>query len=142
MNPMQTRTALINLPFGFHLYPSIQLGTLSTLLKAHGWEVKSYYLNLHFAHQLGLDRYKRLCEERFLIGEWLFSHLLFGDSPQNQEYSSHFRSHMDNIQQTLGVFDYQKVARLEAEFLDDEELERKYGAGPRSYVVTSEDNRR
>ena len=75
---MELNTALINMPFGFHIYPSIQLGTLSTILKSNGWSVKINYLNLHFAHQLGVPVYNQLCEKRFLIGEWLFSHNLFG----------------------------------------------------------------
>jgi ribosomal peptide maturation radical SAM protein 1 len=89
------------MPFGFHVYPSIQLGTLSTLLKTHGHEVKSFYLNLHFAHQIDMEVYKKLCEERFLIGEWLFSHMLFGESPKNKEYTEHFKSHLQNVSQTI-----------------------------------------
>ena len=85
------------MPFGFHIYPSIQLGTLSTLLKTHGCEVKSHYLNLHFAHQLGLPVYNQLCEKRFLIGEWLFSHPLFGDNPKNQDYMNHFEPHIEDV---------------------------------------------
>lgn len=85
------------MPFGFHIYPSIQLGTLSTLLKTHGCEVKCHYLNLHFAHQLGLPVYNQLCEKRFLIGEWLFSHPLFGDNARNQEYMNHFDAHIDDV---------------------------------------------
>ena len=68
---MALNIALINMPFGFHIYPSIQLGTLSTLLKANDWLVRSRYLNLHFAHQLGIPIYNQLCEKRFLVGEWL-----------------------------------------------------------------------
>ena len=94
---MPLRIALINMPFGFHIYPSIQLGTLSTLLKTHGCEVKSHYLNLHFAHQLGLPVYNQLCEKRFLIGEWLFSHPLFGDNARNQDYINHFNPHIEEV---------------------------------------------
>lgn len=98
---MPVKTALVNMPFGFHVYPSIQLGTLSTLLKAHGHEAKSYYLNLHFAHQIDMEVYKQLCEERLLIGEWLFSHLLFGESEKNQGYPERFQSHLENIARTI-----------------------------------------
>ncbi|MDH5762499.1 MAG: RiPP maturation radical SAM C-methyltransferase [Nitrospinota bacterium] len=98
---MPSKIALVNMPFGFHVYPSIQLGTLSTLLKAHGHEVKSFYLNLHFAHQVDMEVYNKLCEERFLIGEWLFSHMLFGESRGNKEYAERFQSHLQNISQTI-----------------------------------------
>jgi len=98
---MPSKVALVNMPFGFHVYPSIQLGTLSTLLKTHGHEVKSFYLNLHFAHQIDLEVYNKLCEERFLIGEWLFSHMLFGESKGNKEYADHFKSHLQNISRKI-----------------------------------------
>ncbi|NIP99164.1 MAG: RiPP maturation radical SAM protein 1, partial [Nitrospinaceae bacterium] len=98
---MPLKIALVNMPFGFHVYPSIQLGTLSTLLKTHGHAVKSHYLNLHFAHQLDLEVYQQLCEERFLIGEWLFSHTLFGDSPKNREYAVQFHAHLQNISRKI-----------------------------------------
>jgi len=98
---MPSKIALVNMPFGFHVYPSIQLGTLSTLLKTHGHEVKSFYLNLHFAHQIDMEVYNKLCEERFLIGEWLFSHTLFGESRKNKEYTQRFQSHLRNICQTI-----------------------------------------
>ncbi|MBT3922684.1 MAG: RiPP maturation radical SAM protein 1 [Nitrospina sp.] len=94
---MPLKIALINMPFGFHIYPSIQLGTLSTLLKTHGCEVKCHYLNLHFSHQLGLPVYNQLCEKRFLIGEWLFSHPLFGNNSKNQDYIKHFDPHIEDV---------------------------------------------
>ena len=98
---MPLNIALINMPFGFHIYPSIQLGTLSTLLKSHGCAVKSHYLNLHFAHQLGMPIYNQLCEKRFLVGEWLFSHLLFGTNHKNLDYMNHFDSHIDDVCQSI-----------------------------------------
>ena len=98
---MPLNIALINMPFGFHIYPSIQLGTLSTLLKSHGSAVKSHYMNLHFAHQLGMPVYNQLCEKRFLVGEWLFSHLLFGTNPKNLDYLNHFDSHIDDVCQSI-----------------------------------------
>ena len=98
---MPLNIALINMPFGFHVYPSIQLGTLSTLLKSHGCAVKSHYLNLHFAHQLGMPIYNQLCEKRFLVGEWLFSHLLFGTNHKNLDYMNHFDSHIDDVCQSI-----------------------------------------
>ena len=85
------------MPFGFHIYPSSQLGTLSSLLKTHGWDVKCQYLNLHFAHQIDLPIYNELCEKRFLIGEWLFSHLLFGHTPDNKKYPAEFPLHIEDV---------------------------------------------
>lgn len=99
---MPLKVALVNMPFGFHIYPSIQLGTLSTLLRTNGWEVKSFYLNLYFSHQLELPIYNQLCEKRFLMGEWLFSHLLFGDSQNNREYLRHFHPYIREVCQSIG----------------------------------------
>lgn len=98
---MTCKIALVNMPFGFHIYPSIQLGTLSTLLKTHGWDVKCHYLNLQFAHQVGLPVYNQLCEKRFLVGEWLFSHILFGHTPENKSYLDDFHSHIVDASQSI-----------------------------------------
>ena len=89
------------MPFGFHIYPSIQLGTLSTLVKSHGWEANSFYFNLQFAHQIELPIYNQLCEERHLIGEWLFSEILFGSSAKNQEYPNRYSAHLENAAQKI-----------------------------------------
>lgn len=99
---MQIKIALVNMPFGFHIYPSIQLGTLSTILKTNGWSVRSFYLNLHFSKKIGSEVYDQLCEKRFLIGEWLFSHLLFGNLPKNKEYMKHFYPYIREVCQSIG----------------------------------------
>jgi len=81
------RVALVNMPFSSSKYPSIQLGTLAALLKAQGIGVKTYHLYLRFAYQIGQPLYEVLCEKRGLLGEWLFSHLLFRDNP----FQTHLR---------------------------------------------------
>jgi len=43
------RVALVNMPFSSSKYPTIQLGTLASLLKAKGIGVKTYHIYLHFA---------------------------------------------------------------------------------------------
>ena len=118
---MQKKIALINMPFGFHIYPSIQLGTLSTLVKSHGWDAQSFYFNLQFAQQIDISVYNQLCEERHLIGEWLFSEILFGASPKNQDYPNHYLSHFESIAQKINrpvdfLLDVKK--KMVPEFLD------------------------
>jgi ribosomal peptide maturation radical SAM protein 1 len=83
--------ALVNMPFGYSKYPYIQLGTLSALLKSRGISVASHYLNLRFAHTIGVPLYESLCEKRALFGEWLFSALLFRDNPKRAAYSRTFK---------------------------------------------------
>ena len=83
---MGTKVALVTMPFTYSKFPSIQLGTLSALLKAHGIGVKTFHLNLLFAHKIGVPLYEILCEKRGLIGEWLFSSILFRDNPKHAQY--------------------------------------------------------
>ncbi len=94
--------ALVNMPFGYSKYPSIQLGTLSALLKSQGLGVKTHYLNLSFAHRIGVPLYERLCEKRALFGEWLFSYLLFRDNPKRAEYLGAFKPVFEDISRESG----------------------------------------
>ena len=86
-----TKVALVTMPFTYSKFPSIQLGTLSALLKAQGIGVKTYHLNLEFAHVIGVPLYEILCEKRGLIGEWLFSSILFRDNPKHSQYPNVFK---------------------------------------------------
>ena len=53
--------ALVNMPFSFSKYPSIQLGTLSALLKSQGIAVDCHHLNVRLAHNIGLPLYEIIC---------------------------------------------------------------------------------
>ncbi len=86
-----TKVALVTMPFTYSKFPSIQLGTLSALLKTQRIGVKTYHLNLEFAHIIGVPLYEILCEKRGLIGEWLFSSILFRDNPKHVQYPSVFK---------------------------------------------------
>jgi len=96
------RVALVNMPFSSSKYPSIQLGTLASLLKARGIGVKTYHLYLHFAYQIGPPLYEVLCEKRGLLGEWLFSHLLFRDNPKNSKYPRTFKPLFESVARETG----------------------------------------
>src|SRR6266571_1004540 len=96
------RVALVNMPFSSGKYPSIQLGTLAALLKAQGIGVKTYHLYLGFAYQIGQPLYEVLCEKRGLLGEWLFSHLLFRDNPKNSEYTRTFKPIFESVARETG----------------------------------------
>ena len=91
------------MPFGHAKYPSIQLGTLATVLKAKGIHAKCHYLNLQFAGQIGFSLYDSLCEQQLLIGEWLFSRLLFRDNPDHAKYLNTFKPLCDRIGQMTGA---------------------------------------
>ena len=87
----QAHIALVNMPFSYAKYPSIQLGTLSALLKANGIPVDCHHLNVRFAHLIGVELHESICEKRGLFGEWLFSSLLFKDNPKRAEYPQVFK---------------------------------------------------
>ncbi|MFN3681403.1 MAG: RiPP maturation radical SAM C-methyltransferase [Nitrospira sp.] len=87
----KARVALVNMPFSYAKYPSIQLGTLSALLKSHGIPVDCHHLNVRFAHLIGMDLHEMICEKRALFGEWLFSAILFRDNPKRAEYPTVFK---------------------------------------------------
>jgi len=98
----KARVALVNMPFSFSKYPSIQLGTLSALLKSQGIPVDCHHLNVRFAHKIGVPLYEMICEKRALFGEWLFSYLLFRDNPKRAEYPGVFKPVFEQIAQQSG----------------------------------------
>ncbi len=94
--------ALVNMPFSYSKYPSIQLGTLSALLKSKGISVDCHHLNVRFAHKIGVPLHEMICEKRALFGEWLFSYLLFRDNQKRIEYPRVFKPVFEQIAQQSG----------------------------------------
>ena len=97
-----TKVALVTMPFSYSKFPSIQLGTLSALLKAKGIGTQTYHFNLQFAHKIGVPLYEILCEKRGLFGEWLFSALLFRDNPKHGEYPNVFKPVFEDTAREAG----------------------------------------
>ena len=98
----QAQVALVNMPFSYSKYPSIQLGTLSALLKSKGIPVDCHHLNVRFAHKIGVPLYEMICEKRALFGEWLFSYLLFRDNPKRAEYPRVFKPVFEQVARESG----------------------------------------
>lgn len=94
--------ALLTMPFGYSKFPSIQLGTLSRVLKNQGIGVMSYHFNLLFAQRIGLQLYEVLCEKRGMIGEWLFASMLFRDNPKHAEYPEAFKPVFESTAREAG----------------------------------------
>ncbi len=116
----QAQVALVNMPFSYAKYPSIQLGTLSTLLKSNGIPVDCHHLNVRFAHLIGIELHESICEKRALFGEWLFSSLLFRDNPKRMEYPQVFKPVFEQAAQECGkpVGYFEEVAtRIAPQFL-------------------------
>ncbi len=115
-----TQVALVNMPFSYAKYPSIQLGTLSTLLKSHGIPVDCHHLNVRFAHLIGVELHESICEKRTLFGEWLFSSLLFKENPKRAEYPQIFKPVFEQISQESGkpIGYFEEIAtRIAPQFL-------------------------
>ncbi len=114
------QVALVNMPFSYSKYPSIQLGTLSALLKSQGIPVDCHHLNVRFAHKIGVPLYEMICEKRALFGEWLFSYLLFRDNPKRAEYPRVFKPVFEQIAQQsgqpIGYFE-EMATRIAPQFL-------------------------
>jgi ribosomal peptide maturation radical SAM protein 1 len=76
---------LVSLPFGLLYSPSIALGILQTQLRASGLSVRSKYLSIDYAAQIGVPLYNKISsglpETTDLIGEWIFSSALFPEPP-------------------------------------------------------------
>jgi hypothetical protein len=63
----KAKVALVNMPFSYSKYPSIQLGTLSALLKSKGTPVDCHHLNVRFALKIGVPLYETpVCLSRCL----------------------------------------------------------------------------
>ncbi len=92
----------IALPFGYSKFPSIQLGTLSRVLKNQSIGSKGYHFNLLFAQRIGLQLYEVLCEKRGMIGEWLFSSILFRDNPKHAQYPDVFKPVLESTAREAG----------------------------------------
>jgi len=98
----KAEVALVNMPFSYSKYPSIQLGTLSALLKSQGIPVDCHHLNVRFAHKIGAPLYELICEKRALFGEWIFSYLLFRDNPKRAEYPRVFKPVFEQLARESG----------------------------------------
>jgi ribosomal peptide maturation radical SAM protein 1 len=98
----KAKVALVNMPFSHSKYPSIQLGTLSALLKSKGIPVDCHHLNVRFAHKIGVPLYEMICEKRALFGEWIFSYLLFRDNPKRAEYPRLFKPVFEQVAKESG----------------------------------------
>ncbi len=116
----QAQVALVNMPFSYAKYPSIQLGTLSALLKSNGIPVDCHHLNVRFAHLIGVELHESICEKRALFGEWLFSYLLFKENPKRAEYPQIFKPVFEQAAQEsgrpIGYFE-EMATRIAPQFL-------------------------
>ncbi len=116
----KAQVALVNMPFSYSKYPSIQLGTLSARLKSQGIPVDCHHLNVRFAHEIGVPLHELICEKRALFGEWLFSYLLFRNNPKWADYPSVFKPVFEEVARetasSIGYFE-EIATRIAPQFL-------------------------
>ena len=75
----ELKVALVCMPFGSALRPSIQIALTTALAERAGCETDAFHFNLDLAAQLGPDLYEEMCEHRGrMTGEWLFGVAAFG----------------------------------------------------------------
>ena len=116
----EAQVALVNMPFSYSKYPSIQLGTLSARLKSQGIPVECHHLNVRFAHEIGVPLHELICDKRALFGEWLFSYLLFRNNPKWAEYPVVFKPVFEEIARETGssIGYFEEIAtRIAPQFL-------------------------
>jgi len=89
----QVPVVLVNMPFGPLATPSMGLSLLKPALKAAGIPSRVFYFHIRFAQQFGASLYTAIAGNYSgvtdLTGDWLFSHALFENKPDDtQRYLS------------------------------------------------------
>ena len=73
------RVALITMPLHSVAYPSIQIGTLKSVLHQQGWDACDFYFNYSFSRLIGHELHETLSQYcDILLGDWLFAKSAFG----------------------------------------------------------------
>lgn len=72
------RIALVCMPWGSIVRPSLAMGLLKRCAQEAGFDVDLHYFNLQLAKRLGLPLYEKVVERSVFHTEWFFSQSLFG----------------------------------------------------------------
>jgi bacteriocin maturation radical SAM protein 1 len=71
--------ALIQMPWGMIRYPSSAVGLLKAVLAREDLKTDAFYLNIRFAKYLYYNNLYMSFENDVFLGNWFFSHYLFGN---------------------------------------------------------------
>ena len=108
-------------PFGDVRRPTLGVSVLKSTLARRGFESRVEYLNMRLAEMIGLPLYSRIANEAaalYLIGEWFFADVVFGDEiPDEETYVLKLLSRTVKPGDTL-VRDVLKARQQRTEFLD------------------------
>ncbi len=76
VDPSLGEVALISMPFGTMLLPSLAIGQLQSQLLEAGQQCLSMYLNVEFSQYFGVGAYELIAKRRGIdvqLGEWMFA---------------------------------------------------------------------
>jgi ribosomal peptide maturation radical SAM protein 1 len=79
--------ALVSMPFGPPLMPSIQIGLLAAIAREAGFPAEPMHLALDFAARVGAPRYNAVASQGSELANWLFSVAAFGEDAPDQDGS-------------------------------------------------------
>ncbi len=79
---------LVQMPYAGVEHPSIALGILQATLTRQGLACSSYYANLKWCEELGVERYHAISatQTELLLGEWTFAEAAFGQTQDDEEF--------------------------------------------------------
>jgi ribosomal peptide maturation radical SAM protein 1 len=141
--------ALIAMPFGPLLYPSIALSLLQPGLQRRGYSCSSFYFLLDYAERVGLRFYNSISEGRWpplgkLAGEWIFGGQLCRRTADDvQQYVADvLQMRLPGIRRTPKPIPRPTIERIVAAERDsgaflDECVEKLLAARPRIVGLTS-----
>jgi ribosomal peptide maturation radical SAM protein 1 len=104
MPSVEPRAVLINPPWGAVTFPSIHVGLLKRCLESKGLACDAVYANLWLLEEIDPTLYLSICEQYAFLGEWLFSHALFGELQPGgaAAFFEAFRKIHPNPEESLG----------------------------------------
>ncbi len=99
------RFALVSMPLFSCHKPSLQLARIQGQVRKLGHEAQCFYLNVHFAVEVGPGLYNAIYENSdILLGHWLFSRAVpeVNTSPESaREYLKEFSSRFKGLEERL-----------------------------------------
>ena len=115
------------MPFASVHYPSLGISLLKASLNRAGFRCDLKYFNLDYAERIGLKTYSNITDKApfmALLGEWLFSHLVFTEESHNEfeylfEFLPNYCGHDLNISSAHELVRIKREARLFVDYCLD-----------------------
>lgn len=128
----------VNMPFAAIHYPSIQLGTLISILAEAGIESRALYPNIAFSKQLPERLYSAFAEHRGnQVGEWLFTHAAFPSHGRAGSYAAELPEDFEFLKTLAGLEEIERVRTTVIPQFVDGLARRIVADAPRAVGLTS-----